>query len=131
MNQLLTLTAVIEVGTGLALVVLPSAAVTLLLGSALDTPAAVTLGRVAGAALLALGVACWLARHDGRSRAATGLVAAMLLYNLAAVSILASAGIGSGLGGVVLWSAVVLHAAMAVWCIACLRSKRRYAGNYR
>ena len=95
MKHLLTLTAVIEVGAGVALVALPSLLVTLLLGSALDTPAAVTVGRVAGAALLALGVACWLARHDGRSRAATGLVAAMLLYNLAAVSILASAGIGS------------------------------------
>ncbi len=131
MNHLLTLTAVIEMGSGLVLVALPSLLVTLLLGSLLDTPAALTIGRVAGAALLALGVACWLARHDGRSRAATGLVVAMFLYNVAAVSILASAGIGSGLGGVALWPAVVLHAAMAVWCIACLRSQRVVAGKYR
>jgi hypothetical protein len=130
-NHLLTLTAVIEMGTGLVLVALPSFLVTLLLGSSLDAPAALTVGRLAGAALLALGVACWLARHDGRGRAVTGLVAAMFLYNLAAVSILASAGIGSGLGGVALWPAVVLHAAMAVWCIACLRNKRVVAGSYR
>jgi hypothetical protein len=128
-KNLLTLTAVIEIGAGLALVVWPSLSVTLLLSSPLDTPAAVALGRVAGAALLALGVACWLARRDGLSRAATGLVVAMLLYNLAVVAILASAGIGSELVGVVLWPAVVLHAAMAVWCIVCLRSKRVNVGN--
>jgi hypothetical protein len=123
-SNLLTLTAVIEVVTGLALVALPSLLVTLLLGSSLDTPAALTVGRVAGAALLAIGVACWFARRDAQSRAAIGLVAAMLLYNIAAVAILTSAGIGSGLIGVGLWPAVVLHAGLAAWCIVCLRSKR-------
>jgi hypothetical protein len=98
--------------------------VALLLGSGLHSSAAVTLGRLVGAALLALGVACWLARLDGQSRAAKGLVMAMLLYNLAAVAILGPAGIESGLVGVALWPAVVLHAAMAVWCIACLKRKR-------
>jgi hypothetical protein len=127
-KNLLTLTTVIELGAGLALLCFPSATVAILLASSLDTPAALTVGRVAGAALIALGIACWLARHDGQS-AATGLVAAMLLYNLGAVVILASAGIGSGLAGVALWPAVVLHAAMAVWCIACIRSKRVNVGN--
>jgi len=79
------------------------------------------LGRVAGAALLALGVACWLARGDTQSRAARGLVAAMLLYNVATVAVLAFVGIGFGLQGAALWPAVVLHAVMAVWCVACLR----------
>jgi len=129
MKNLYTLTAVIEVGTGLALMALPSLLAKLLLGSLLDTPAALTVGRVAGAALLALGVACWLSRLDGQSRAATGLVAAMLLYDLAVVAILASIGIGSGPVGVALWPVVVLHGAMAVWCITCLRSKRVNVDN--
>ncbi|HTE91404.1 MAG TPA: hypothetical protein VK639_20820 [Terriglobales bacterium] len=121
MNRLLKLTAIIEAAAGLALMVAPSVVVRLLLGSELDAPTAVMLGRVAGAALLALGVACWLARGDTQSRAARGLVAVMVLYNVAAVAVLAFVGIGFGLQGVALWPAVVLHAAMAVWCIACLR----------
>ncbi len=81
MKNLLTVTAVIEVGTGLVLVVIPSLLVTFLFGSSISTPVELTLSRVAGVALLALGVACWLARHDGQSRAARGLAGAMVLYN--------------------------------------------------
>jgi hypothetical protein len=121
MNRLLKLTALIEAATGFGLIVIPSVVVRLLLGSPLDTPAAVTLGRIAGAALLALGVACWLARDDTQSRTARGLVVAMLMYNLVATAVLAFAGIGLGLHGVALWPAVVLHAAMGAWCVACLR----------
>ena len=121
MNRLLKLTALIEAATGFGLIVIPSVVVRLLLGSPLDTPAVVTLGRVAGAALLALGVACWLARDDTQSRTARGLVVAMLMYNLVATAVLAFAGIGLGLHGVALWPAVVLHAAMGAWCVACLR----------
>ncbi len=121
MSRLLKLTAIIETATGLGLMAVPSVVVRLLLGSPLDTSAAVMLGRVAGAALLALGVACWLARDDTQSRATRGLVVAMLMYNIPATAVLAFAGIGLGLQGVMLWPAVVLHAAMAVWCIVCLR----------
>lgn len=123
MKRLLIVTTMIEVGAGLALLVVPSAAVALLLGSPLDTPAALTLGRVAGAALLALGVACWLAQYDAQSCAARGLVSAMLLYNLGTVVILGAAGIQSQPAGVALWPAVVLHAAITVWCVSCLLRK--------
>ncbi len=120
MKPLLKLTGIIETATGLGLMAVPSVVVRLLLGSPLDTSAAVMLGRVAGAALLALGVACWLARDDTQSRAARGLVVAMLMYNIVATAVLAFAGIGLGLHGVALWPAVVLHAVMAIWCITTL-----------
>ena len=113
--------AAIEVVAGLALLSCPSFTVALLIGSGLDNSAAVTLGRVAGAALSALGLVCWLARDDTHSRAARGLVITMLLYNVAVAAILAFAGLGFGLHGIALWPAVVLHTMMAVWCSACLQ----------
>jgi hypothetical protein len=120
MSRLLNVTAIIESATGLALIAVPAIVVWLLLGAEISG-ASIPLGRVAGAALLALGVACWLARDDTQSRAARGLVVAMLMYNIVATAVLGFAGIGLGLRGVALWPAVVLHAAMAVWCVACLR----------
>ena len=118
--MLLTVTALVEAGTGVALLVAPSVIVTLLLGSPLDSTPAVMLGRVAGAALFALGMACWLARTDIQSRAARGLVAAMLFYNFAAVVLFIFAGLHLGLQGVALWPALILHVAMMLWCLRCL-----------
>ena len=124
MKSLLIVTAVAEAATGLALLGLPSLVVSILLGGSLDAPAALVVARVGGAALLSIGVACWLARNDQQSRAATGLIAALLLYNAAVVAIFIYAGIGLGLFGIGLWPAVVLHGALAVWCVACLRTRQ-------
>src|SRR5258708_36047953 len=120
MSRSLKYTAIIEAATGLGLLAVPAIVVRLLLGAEISG-ASIPLGRVAGAALLALGVACWLARDDTQSRAARGLVVAMLMYNIPATAILAFAGIGLGLHGAALWPAVVLHAAMGGWGVACLR----------
>jgi hypothetical protein len=122
MKRLFVVTAVIEAGAGAALLGVPSWTVALLLGSPLDAPAALALGRVAGAALLALGAANWFAHYDPTSRAARGLAAAMVLYNLGSVVILGRAGLGPPPAGVALWPTVLLHAAMTAWCIAALRS---------
>jgi hypothetical protein len=117
MKALQTASAVIELGAGLALLCFPSIVVELLVGAPLEAPAALTVARVGGAGLFALGVGCWIARSDAQSRAAKGLVAALLLYDVAAVVILVSADIGFGLRGIGLWPAVVLHAVMTVWCV--------------
>ena len=122
MKNFLIATAVVEVGAGLALLSVPAFAVQLLLGAEISG-ALVPLGRVTGAALLALGVACWLARDGAQSQAARGLAAAMLVYHFGAVLVLGAAGIQSPTAGRVLWLAVVVHAAMGIWCIALLLKK--------
>ena len=116
-------TALLEGATGLALLLAPARIAALLLGAPLEAPAAQVMGRLAGTALLTLAVACWLARDDGRSRAAWGLVAALLLYNIAAAALLAYAGAGLGLFSVLLWPAAALHGALGAWCITALRSR--------
>ncbi len=125
MKALLAVTAVIELGPAWCCWPArrwPSSCCSVRLSDAL---AAVALGRVAGAVLLALGVACWLARGDEPSRAAKGLVGAMVLYNLGVVVVLGSAGMQWKAVGIALWPAVALHSAMTTWCIACLRSEIR------
>jgi hypothetical protein len=117
MKRLLVITAAIEAGTGIGLLVVPSVLAQVLLGATVDAPVAVTIARVAGAALLSLGVACWLARDDGRA-----LVIAMLFYNVAAVAILVHAAISLALSAIGLWPTVVLHTVLAGWCAAALKS---------
>jgi len=114
---LFIVTAVLEVGIGLALLVSPALTISILIGAPFETRADAVVGRVAGAALLALGVASWLARNDEGARAATGLIVSLLVYNVAAAVVLVYAGIGLQLFGIGLWPAVVLHAVMAVWCL--------------
>jgi hypothetical protein len=129
LKTLLTITAALEAGTGVALAVAPSSVVLVLLGSPLGSPAGLVIGRVLGAALFSLGVACWGARDDAPGRTAAGLVTAMLLYDFAAVSLLGYARIGLRMPGVGLWPAVIVHSALAVGCVACLRTARRNASG--
>ena len=98
MRRVLVLAAVGEAGTGLALLIVPSLVGRLLLGEEL-TGIAIPVARVAGIALIALGVACW----PGPPRAG------MLIYSAAVTLYLAYVGFAGGLSGILLWPAVVLH----------------------
>jgi|SRR5271154_64257 len=122
MKHLFIATAVIEVGISLALLIAPLITVQLLLGAEISG-AAIPIARVTAAALLSLGVACWFARADVQSRAARGLLAAVLVYDFGAVLGLGIAGIQLPTAGINLWLAVALHTAMAIWCVALLWRK--------
>ena len=123
MKTLLTVTAIIEAGAGLALLGVPSMTASLLLGTPLDSPTATSIARVGGAAILALAIVCWLARRDAHSLPSRGLIAAMMFYNFAIAVVLAFAGLSDGLHGMLLWPAVAFHLTMGAWCIASLQRK--------
>jgi hypothetical protein len=97
MKNALTFAAVAEVVTGVALLIAPSLVVNLLLGEQL-TGLAMPVARVAGIALIALGIACWPGSP----------LVGMLTYSSLVTLYLAYLGF-AGLSGTLLWPAVVLH----------------------
>jgi hypothetical protein len=111
MNRLLTLTAIIEAATGLALMALPSVVVRLLLGGEISG-ASLPLGRVAGFGLLSLGMACWAGRNPTGNTAPA--LRAMLTYNSLATLYLLCLGIGGEWVGPLLWPAVALHGILSL-----------------
>jgi hypothetical protein len=107
MRRVLALAAVGEIATGLALLLVPSLVGQLLLGEQL-TGVAIPVARVAGIALIGLGIACW---------PGTPLMG-MLIYSAAVALYLAYVGFAGGFGGLLLWPAVVLHVlltALLIW----------------
>jgi hypothetical protein len=124
MKRLLAVSGVLEAATGLGLLAAPSFVVSLLLGEPLTGSATPALARVCGSALLALGAACWLARKDAHSRAALGVVGAMVIYNVLATAVLLLQGLAPPPPGAALWPAVIVHAVLLVWCLVSLRGAR-------
>ena len=90
--------AVAEAATGLALLIVPSLVGQLLFGVEL-TGVTIPVARVAGIALIGLGVACWPGPP----------LVGMLIYSAAVALYLAYVGFADGLTGAFLWPAVVLH----------------------
>jgi len=120
----LILTAVVELATGIVLLIVPRAAFWILLAVDKPAPEAILVARIAGAALLSIRIASWLARKDQSSSAQRGLLAAILIYDVSAAALLAYAGIALRMTGAALWPAVALHSVLATWCIACLAKPR-------
>lgn len=117
-KTVLALAAALEAATGLALMIYPPVVARFLLGAELSG-AGMALGRVAGFALLSLGLACWPSpdAHSG----VTPALRAMLTYNLLATIYLLYLGIGGEWVGSLLWPAVAIHAVLAIllartWC---------------
>ncbi len=117
-GYILVVSALMEVGAGLALLAVPSAAIGLVFDFS-GMEGGIVVGRVAGAALLSIGAACWWARHDGSSTSARALVRGLLLYNAAIVALVVSSSLGPP--GALLWAIAALHGAMAIWCAWSLR----------
>jgi hypothetical protein len=103
MKSALTFVAIGEALVGLALLIAPSLVSQLLLGEQL-AGAAVPIARVAGIALIALGVACWPGPP----------LVGMLTYNAVVTLYLAYLGFAGDLTGVLLWPAVAVHLVLSI-----------------
>jgi len=119
MNKLLEVAAVLEAITGLVLMIHPPLVTQLLLGGGVSG-AGVALGRVAGFALLSLGLACW---PGPDASGANSALRALLIYNLLAALYLAYLGFAGGVTGILLWPAVVLYATLTVLLTRALTSE--------
>ena len=104
MKKVLNFAALAEVATGLALLIVPSLVGRLLLGEEL-TGIAIPVARVAGIALIGLGVACWPGPP----------LVGMLIYGALVTLYLAYLGFAGGFTGIFLWPAVALHAILSVF----------------
>jgi len=107
MRRVLVLAAVGEAATGVALLFVPSLVGQLLFGVEL-TGIAMTVARVTGIALVALGVACFSAGEAGQG------LSGMLTYSLLATLYLVYLGRGGEWVGSLLWLAAAIHAALTV-----------------
>lgn len=114
MRSVLILAAVAEVATGVALLIVPSLVARLLLGEEL-TGVAIPVARVAGIALIALGIACW----PGPARVG------MLTYGATVMLYLGYLGLTGESTGILLWPAVTLHLVLTVLLIRASLSERR------
>lgn len=109
-----------EAFTGLALAIYPSPVVRLLFGAEISG-AGTVISRIAGIALIALGIACW----PGPPRVG------MLIYNALATAYLAYVGIGGEWVGPLLWPAVVLHAVLTLLLARGCMSSDEMGGGHR
>jgi hypothetical protein len=103
MKKLLLITGVFEIATGLALILVPVLAGHLLLNADL-AGVSIVVARVAGIALLALGMSCW------PGPASLG----MLTYNTLGAVYLGYVAVSGTWVGKLLWPAVLAHAVFAI-----------------
>ena len=122
LRKILAFAAVVEVGTGLVLMIDPAIVVTLLLGTEVSG-AGTLLARCFGIALLALGLACWPSRQLAES--GSPAFRAMLIYNVLISLYLAYLRTVGHLGGSLLSPGVGLHAVVALLLVWTWRDERR------
>jgi hypothetical protein len=109
--KLVAFSAGVEAVTGLALMVDPSVVARLLLGVELSAGGQ-AVGRVAGFALLSLGLACWpQSEANGSARAA---VRGLLTYNVLAAIFFLYVAASREFAAVLLWPAAALHTVLTI-----------------
>lgn len=118
MKNLFIVTAVIESAAAFALMINPSALVMHLTRFSLQGNLETAAVRCGGVLLLVLAACCWLMRPHTHRAKAMHLVMVLLAYNGFATLFLSIAydSTRPWVGG----GAILLHAAMTVWCLFCV-----------
>jgi hypothetical protein len=106
---LTTVSAGIEAATGIALIAIPELVARVLLGADLSHTG-MAVGRLAGCALLSLGLACWPTADSITPSA----VRALFAYNLLAALYLGYLRVSGEFVAFLLWPACALHAGLAI-----------------
>ena len=127
--RLLGLGGVLETVTGLGLLLDPAGGASALFGAPVEG-SGVAIGRIGGAGLLSLGIACWLARKTPMAPASVGVAWAYLAYNVVACVTLAWAGVTLGDSSLPAQGAAVLHGVLgAALLVALLGRGQASAGS--
>src|SRR4249919_2939449 len=106
-NALLTAIATTELVAGVGLLLVPSTVAELLVGQPLSAGAPLVVGRVAGTALIAIGLICWLENVRPRPGSPTGLLIGLLAYNAVVPLLLVHNYTANQTSGIGSWPAVV------------------------
>ena len=99
----------LEIVVGALFLTVPDVLCLLLFGARPDA-IGIPLGRFAGIALVALGLACLPSRDAGSRR---NVVVGLFAFNAAVAILFAYVGFASALHGLLLWPAVILHTIIA------------------
>ena len=118
LSLLLTAGAVLEIPVGLALLLVPTLVAELLLGATLDETG-LAIAKLAGGAVLAIGIACWGARRTPTTAAGLGVGRGFLAYNVVACAVLLRA-YPPLPGGLAALGAGILHGVIAIALLAAL-----------
>ena len=119
LGRLLGLGGVLETVAGLGLLVDPAGGALALFGSSMEGPG-VAIGRIGGGGLLALGIACWLARKTPTAPASVGVAWGYLVYNVVTCVTLAWACVALAGGSLPALGASVLHGTLGAAVLVAL-----------
>jgi hypothetical protein len=120
--DLLVTMAIIESALGAALLMAPTITAHAISGAVQSSPMEAPVVRLAGAALFAIGVCCFLGRLS-ESTSVHGrpfdLVPGLAVFNACAVAVLTDT-LMRDVRAPLLWPAMIIHSALLVWCVAVL-----------
>lgn len=122
--RLLSIGGVLETFAGLGLLIDPAGGASALFGSSMEGPG-IAIGRIGGGGLLALGIACWLARKTPTAPASVGVAWAYLVYNVVTCVTLVWAIVTIGGSSLTTVGASVLHGVLGAAVLIALSRRNQ------